>query len=92
MLLLVAAAPAMATFSSDVTILDKKAITALTDEKLLDSYMDTTVEIQANQSFYTRSGFVNDSEFKNYKALLKYRLELLMEIHNRNIEVPQFDL
>ncbi len=79
----------MAAFPSDVTILDKSSITKLTDDQLIDIYEDTIVEIQANTSFHTTSGF-SPKEYKDYKALLKFRLLLLVEIHSRNLELPQF--
>ena len=79
-----------ASFNSDVTILEKKDIAHLTDDKLIDAYMDTIVEIEAIRSFHNTSGF-SSKDFKDFKALLKYRLELLMEIHSRNLEIPQFE-
>ena len=79
----------MAEFPSDVVILDKPAITKLSDEQLIDSYENTLVEIQASQSFHTTSGF-SPKEYKDYKALLKFRLLLLVEVHSRNLEIPQF--
>lgn len=79
----------MAEFPSDVTILDKPAIIKLTDDQLIDTYENTIVEIEANRSFHATSGF-SPKEYKNYKALLKFRLLLLIEIHSRNLELPQF--
>jgi len=79
----------MAEFSSDVTILEKKDISKLSDEQLMDAYMNTLVEIEANRSFHATSGF-SAKEYKDYKDLLKYRLMLLVEIHSRNLELPQF--
>ncbi|MDE2028870.1 MAG: hypothetical protein KGK03_04615 [Candidatus Omnitrophica bacterium] len=78
-----------ADFPSDVTILDKPAITKLTDDQLIDAYENTVVELDASKLFHTTSGF-SPKEYKDYKALLKYRLQLLVEIHNRNLEIPQF--
>jgi hypothetical protein len=80
---------AMAEYPSDVTILSKADITKLTDDQLTDIYEDTIVEIQADTSFHTTSGF-SPKEYKDYKALLKFRLLLLVEIHSRNLELPQF--
>jgi hypothetical protein len=80
---------AMAEYPSDVTILDKPSISKLTDDQLIDTYESTLVEIQANTSFHTTSGF-SPKEYKDYKALLKFRLLLLVEIHSRNLEIPQF--
>jgi hypothetical protein len=80
---------AMAEYPSDVTILDKSAITRLTDDQLTDTYMDTIVELKAEDEFHATSGF-SPKEYKDYKALLKFRLMLLVEIHSRNLELPQF--
>jgi hypothetical protein len=80
---------AMAEFPSDVTILDKPGITKLSDDQLTDIYENTIVEIEANRSFHATSGF-SPKEYKDYKALLKFRLMLLVEIHSRNLELPQF--
>ncbi len=79
----------MAEFASDVTILDKQDISKLSDEQLTDAYMNTLVEIEASRSFHATSGF-SAKEYKDYKNLLKYRLMLLVEIHSRNLELPQF--
>ncbi|MBF0511814.1 MAG: hypothetical protein HQL13_05740 [Candidatus Omnitrophica bacterium] len=80
---------AFAEYPLDVSILDKPAITRLTDEQLIDTYENTIVEIEANRSFHSTSGF-SPKEYKDYKALLKFRLLLLVEIHSRNLELPQF--
>ena len=79
-----------ATFSSEITILEKKDIVKLTDDQLIDAYLDAVVEIDATRSFHNTSGF-STKDFKDFKALLKYRLELLIEIHSRNLEIPQFE-
>ncbi len=79
----------MAEYPSDVTVLDKNAITNLTDDQLINSYEDTIVELKAQDEFHTTSGF-SPKEYKDYKALLKFRLMLLVEIHNRNLDLPQF--
>ncbi len=76
-------------FSSTVTIMDKTEISRLTDEKLTDTYMDTLVDIQAMKTFHTTSGFANPRQYEDFRRLLKYRLQLLMEIHNRNLEIPR---
>ena len=79
----------MAEFPSDVTILDKPAIVKLDNDQLINVYEKTLVEIEANRSFHATSGF-SPKEFKDYKALLRFRLLLLVEIHNRNSDLPQF--
>jgi hypothetical protein len=79
----------MAEYPSDVIILDKPAIAKLSDDQLIDTYENTIVEIQADTSFHATSGF-SPKEYKDYKAMLKFRLLLLVEIHSRNLELPQF--
>jgi len=79
----------MAEFPSDVIILDKPSIVKLTDDQLTDTYENAIVEIDAIRTFHATSGF-SPKEYKDYKALLKFRLLLLVEIHSRNLELPQF--
>jgi len=79
----------MAAFPSDVIVLDKAATVKLSDDQLIDTYENTLVEIEADRSFHATSGF-SPKEYKDYKALLKFRLLLLVEIHSRHLELPQF--
>ena len=74
-------------FLYDMVILDKGAIARLSDEKLLDTYIDVLVEVEALKTFYTRSGLV-PKEYKQYKEVLKYRILLLQEIKKRKLEAP----
>ena len=80
--------PVFADFKSDVTVLEKPEIAKLSDEKLVDGYEDVLVEIEAIKTFHTTSGFT-PKQYDEYRNLLKYRLRLLMEIHNRSLEIPQ---
>lgn len=89
-LIFMSVAGALAAYTSSMVMLDKKEITKLTDEKLTDVYMDTLVEVQARKDFFNRFGMVG-KDLDDYKAVMKYRLILLMEIHSRNIDIPQFD-
>ena len=79
----------MAEYPSDVVILDKSGISRLTDDQLIDAYENTLVEIDASRAFHATSGF-SPKEYKDFKVLLKFRLLLLVEIHSRNLEIPQF--
>lgn len=83
-------AMAATNFGLDVVILEKKDIVKLVDDQLIDKYMDTVVEIEASKSFHATNGF-SAKDYKEFKDLLKFRLYLLMEIHSRNLEIPQFD-
>ncbi len=73
-----------------VTILDKKDIVKLSDDKLIDTYIDVIVEMEASKTFHTTSGFT-PKQYTAYKDLLRYRIQLLIEIHKRGIEPPALD-
>ena len=76
--------------TSDVSVLPKEEIIKLSDEKLTDAYMDAAVEIDASKSFHTTSGFT-PKQYTEYKELLKYKMLLLMEMHSRNLDIPQLE-
>lgn len=82
------AGPVRADFTSKVTILEKAEISKISDDKLVDAYQDVLVELQAIKTFHTTSGFT-PKQYDEYRNLLKYRLQLLTEIHIRNLEIPQ---
>jgi hypothetical protein len=73
--------------ADEIQILDPKDIALLDDQKLVDAYIDAVVEIDATKTFHSTSGFT-PKEFKKYKSLLKYRLQLFFEIHRRKMEIP----
>lgn len=81
-------APVFAAFTSNVTILEKADVLKLNDEGLIDTYTDVLVELEAIRTFHATSGF-SPKQYDEFRDLLKYRLLLLMEIHSRNIEIPQ---
>ncbi len=88
MLLFCPLAMALTSFpSEDIQVLDLKAIAALTDEKLVENYIDMLSEIEASRAFHTTSGFTL-KEYNKYKELIKYRLSLLFEINRRKLEIP----
>lgn len=83
--------PALAQgFLYDVEILDKEKIRALADDQLLDRYIDAIIELDASSAFHRAAGF-NPKEYKKYKLLLRYRVDLMMEIQRRELEVPKVD-
>ena len=91
-LMLVTFLPALSAFAltSDVSVLPKEEIIKLSDEKLTDTYMDAAVEIDASRSFHATSGFT-PKQYTEYKELLKYKMLLLMEMHSRNLDIPQLE-
>ena len=90
LVLMLVSAPVVFALTSDVAILPKEEIVRLSDEKLTDAYMDTVVEIEATTSFHATSGYT-PKQYGDYKELLKYKMRLLMEMHGRNLDVPQLD-
>ena len=73
--------------ADEIKVLEAKDILVLDDQKLIDAYIDAVVEIDATRTFHATSGFT-PRELKKFKGLLKYRLQLLFEIHRRKMEIP----
>lgn len=83
--LLIPAANAART--ADLTILDSSEVTKLSNDELVSHYIDALAEIEAIRVYHFATGFSRD-EYDEYRSLLKYRLNLLMAIHTRNIDLP----
>lgn len=83
---LVATASSFA-FLYEIPILDKAAVSRLSDEALVDAYIDALVELDAATIFHRAAGF-NPKEYDKYKKLLRYSVDLDIEITKRGIEVP----
>ena len=77
-------------YMDDITILEPTEIVKLTDPQLVNTFIDVIVEMEASKTFHTTSGFT-PKEYTAYKNLLRYRIQLLMEIHKRGLEVPSLD-
>ena len=77
-------------YLSTLTVLDKTQIVKLSDDKLLDTYIDVLIELQAGRAFHTTSGF-SPKEYDNYKQLLRYRILLLQEIDKRKLQASRAD-
>lgn len=81
-------APVWAAFPSDeFQVLEVKDIMVLSDERLIEGYIDVLAEMEASKAFHTTSGFT-PKEYRKYKDVIKYRLQLLFEIHRRKMELP----
>lgn len=77
-------------FLYQLEILDKDAITKLTDEQLVERYIDMAIELEASREFHHVAGF-GPKEYPKYKELLRYRVNLLMEFRKRNLAVPSIE-
>ena len=78
-------------FLYNVTVLEEKAIGKLSDEVLIDNYIEVTIELAASTLFHQTSGF-SPRGYEKYKGLLRYRVDLLGEMKERNLEIPKVEL
>ncbi len=76
---------------SDMKILAKDEIAKLTNEKLIDVYIETKVEIAASKTFYCNSGFSTLKEYDKYKELLTYVIYLQQEMQKKGVIPPPVD-
>jgi len=72
----------------EIEILPKEEIVKLSDQQLIDIYIDVLVELETAKTFYSRSGF-QPKEIKIFKDLVRYRVLIIMEMYKRKIEVPK---
>lgn len=75
-------------FLFDITIQDKKAIHQLSDEKLVDTYIDAMIELEAADKFFSNTG-LKPKEYAKYKKLLRFRTDLIREFQKRELEIPK---
>jgi hypothetical protein len=81
-------APAVnAAHTADVTVLDNAEVAKLSNDDLISNYIDALAEIEAIRAYHVATGFSRD-EYEEYRTLIRYRLNLLMVIHTRNIDLP----
>ena len=88
--LLGAAARPAAAFLYDIPVYDEPTIAALSDEKLLDTYVEVLIEMEASTTFSRTAGF-NKQEYEKYKGMIRYRVRLMNELKRRRLEVPGID-
>jgi len=76
-------------FMYNVNILDAAGIEKLSDEELLNKYIDVMIELEAIETFHQTSGFRDQQEYNKFKGLLRFRTDLLMEMRKREMEIPR---
>ncbi len=74
-----------------VTPLSAEEVKSLSNEDLVKRYIDVSVELKASTTFSLAAGFTLKS-YREYKRLLRYRVDLLLEMHRRGLEVPELGL
>lgn len=89
LVLLIFAAPAAA-FMYEITVLSGDQIAALSDDALLNTYIDVLVEFEAAKTFHQTSGFT-PKDYAKHKGLLRYKIDLMSEIKKRKLEVPRVE-
>ena len=77
-----------AAYVPGISILTAAQIEQLSDDELLATYIEASIEIEAMRAFYAPSGFTQDQS-KTFKDWLRYRVALLAEINKRGLTVPQ---
>lgn len=75
-------------FLFEITVQDKAAIKKLSDEKLVDTYIDAMIELEASDKFYSNTG-LKPKEYAKYKKLLRFRTDLILEFQRREFEPPK---
>ena len=80
-----------AAFIYELKTLDKKEIAKLSDEELIDAYLEVMIEFKASSMFHETSGFT-PKDYENYKALLRYRIYLEAEMKKRELKAPDIKL
>ncbi|MEW5895045.1 MAG: hypothetical protein AB1650_04740 [Candidatus Omnitrophota bacterium] len=79
---------AVAAFPFSIKPLNPSAIEAMTDEKLIQVYIDAEIEVEAVGTFFEKAGFT-PNDFASYKDLLYFRTFLVMELNKRKMPLPQ---
>ena len=74
----------------EIPILKKAEIANLTDDGLIDAYINVVVEFEAAKAFHYTSGF-SPKEYAQYKELIKYKILLRQEIQKRKLDLPPIE-
>ena len=77
-------------FLYEVQILDRAAISKLSDEALIEKYIDVMIELEASKAFHERAGFT-PKEYQHHKSLIRFRVNIIREIQKRKLEIPKIN-
>lgn len=77
-------------FPYEIELLTSEETSALSDEALVDIYIEAKIEVNASKIFFGRSGFT-PKDYKKYKELLGYIVRVRQEMHDRDIDAPPVD-
>ncbi|MCA9408874.1 MAG: hypothetical protein H6755_04030 [Candidatus Omnitrophica bacterium] len=85
------AASTVSAFLNEVAVLSKEEVVKLSNERLVEVYIDAKIEIDASKTFHTRAGFNSPKEYDKYKELLAFIVVLRQEMKKRDLEAPPVD-
>lgn len=77
-------------FLNEVEILPADKITKLTDDELLNKYIEVKIEAEASREFHGQAGFT-PKEYERFKAMLRYIVNIRQEMSKRKMEAPPVD-
>jgi len=83
--------PALAFLYDDVKFLSVEEIKKLSDEDLIQTYIDAKIETNASKTFHANAGFNSAKDYKKYKELLVLIIRLRQELELRGKEAPPVD-
>lgn len=74
-------------FLYEIPILSKEEIVKLSDEELLDSYLEVKIEEKTSREFHEGAGYNSAKEYNKRKALLRFLYYLRKEIQRRDLSM-----
>jgi hypothetical protein len=83
MMVFLIASPALAILNENLKILTREEIQKLSDETLMETYIEARIEEKASSEFHHSAGFGTTKDYDQYKELLRYLFELRREMGMR---------
>lgn len=78
-------------FLYEVQVMTQEELKGLKDDQLVNAYIDAMIELDAATLFHKAAGF-NPKEYDKYKKLLRYTVDLSLEIQKRQLELPDLQI
>ena len=70
-------------FLYELPVLSGEEISKLTNEDLMEKYIEAKIEAKASEEFHRAAGFNSGKEYGNRKKLLRYIFDLRREMSKR---------
>ena len=91
LLLLVMLVVPAAAFLYDIKMMTRDEIKALTDQQLMDAYIEAMIEDQTSREFHEAAGFNSAKEYNKRKDLLRYIIFLRKELVERDMDMKRIE-